>query len=723
MTNNVFSRDAIATWFLDPEMGGRYLQPRRDLRGNGPQSPEVEFVGILSDLPARHDVVPRPFINAGNLGLYLVAGVGLQAFMTDLSQAGAPAAMQPGAGRTGFTALPDPEASTKGNAMLEPTNALDPSKDPALIVPLPLTSAQVLRQDLPTVQQSRDDIPETLSDARVIHAVIDDTILPIHHHTRREDGSTRYAAIWHQDGPAVNNHTHGFGRVWYRPEIDRLLKLDPASIRRAFGHDVGRATGLPTGAIAMSHGGAVVDLFSGYNPRPDMFEDSGSSVPDHPIIGVQLPAQVFWDSAGLALGFFISTALDFIFDTAERMGGGKVPLVINLSYGMTAGPHDGTSFIERVIDNQLAARRKRAPTELVLPIGNDHLARRSWRQTTNAASFVIEVPPHRIRPTLVETWLSWNKSGPEADRQALISLTGPDNVEYLSVRMRPGEHRDLQGADGRAFGRVAFENNPNAAEPGRRLRVSLMLAPTYHPSRTFLTTRSGRWVLNITTDAEQGFESWIQRDDDPVGFPACCSAVRFRYPDQIEELRQRRFTATAKVTGKNSIICAGWRLSDGRLAPYSAAYDPKSNPARSAESPQQFVFAAPSDSSAVLPGLRAAGNLGGRAGAISGTSAAAPVLARLLADMLAKDPEISPVGEALKNIVKPDGKVGPPKQLVPGDPHCRPGQVSLSDWLGTTRGDPDGKAWTGEPAEYSQSRIGQGLIAPTGMALTRIRRK
>lgn len=57
MTNNVFSRDAIATWFLDPEMGGRYLQPRRDLRGNGPQSPEVEFVGILSDLPARHDVV------------------------------------------------------------------------------------------------------------------------------------------------------------------------------------------------------------------------------------------------------------------------------------------------------------------------------------------------------------------------------------------------------------------------------------------------------------------------------------------------------------------------------------------------------------------------------------------------------------------------------------------------------------------------------------------
>lgn len=723
--NTIISRDAIATWLLNPDAGGRYLQPRRDQGRDGTSAtsgagmgPEIRYVGVLLDIPPRF-TGPAPQVRVGNLGLFL-----LQESL--------------------LSWLIDTVSSLRGSS--------DSPVSPLLIVPLPLVDAQVhftLRPttpdaaELPSPEPSRPDIPNGLEDAikhaQVIHVVIDDTILPIHHHTRLVNGKTRYAAIWHQDGVYKEGQSSPFGRVWYRDEIDKILQQNPATIRREFGHDVSRRTGMPTGAIAMSHGSAVVDLFAGYSPREDLFAQTGVGDEKRPIIGVQLPAQVFWDSSGLALGFFISTALDFVVSVAAGMGGGEKPMVINLSYGMTAGPHDGSSFIERIIDRQLQDRRAKAATEMVLPVGNDHLARRSWRQEKNA-TLAFEIPPGRSRPIIIETWFDWPTEFIGSGKKIVVSLAGPDGSK-LELRRPPqdtskgppeemliGTYRDVLNTDGISIGRIAFENNPAEATMTVRHRLSLMLAPTHHPYPGCPVTRPGLWRLEITPQEQPGdgliFQAWIQRDDDPVGFPATTPGVRFRYPDRETEIEQRRFTASAKVTGKSTIVATGWRLSDGRIAPYSASYDPAENPTRRDAARPQYVFAAPSESSVALPGLRAAGNISGRGGALGGTSVAAPVLARQLADMLAaKSGTGTKVGQELAGIVKPNGKVAPPPQLATGDPRCRPGHVSQHDWLGATYGDPKQKAWTGEPAEYSQSRIGKGLLVPERQAMMRIRRR
>lgn len=710
------SRDAIANWFFADTAGGRYLQPRRDAGRDGTNAPSgpgmgpgIRYVGVLLDISMRFTDL-APLVRVGNQWLFLLP-IGFLPSFIDLVKSRA-----------------------------NPSAAL---QLPLLLVPLPLVDEQVcstlrsptpdpgrLPSEDPTLPDIPDGLRSALQNARVIHAVIDDTIMPIHHHTRLADGSTRYAAIWHQDGVYKEKQSLRFGRVWYRDEINTILTGDPACIRRAFGHDTGRATGLPTGAIAMSHGGAVVDLFAGYSPRDDLFAESVTCDEDRPIIGVQLPAQAFWDSSGLALGFFISTALDFITKVAAGMAGGKKPMVINLSYGMTAGPHDGTSFIERVIDKLLLTRRRDAATEMVLPVGNGYLARHRWQQEVASgvtATFELEIPPRRARPCFVETWFTWPQNITGANEMLTILLSGPDGWTVGPRNMKPGDLWGLVDAGGVAFGRIAFEKNPTDTKPSARRRVSLMLAPTHHPHPDCPVTRPGLWKLEITPLKKLTFEAWIQRDDDPVGFPARTPSIRFRYPDRQTEMAQRSFTASAKVTGKCSIIGSGWRLSDGRIAPYSASYDPGKNPARGAYptnpgQKQQYVFAAPSESSVALPGLRAAGNVGGRGGALGGTSAAAPVLARQLADMLASRPKAE-VGPALGDIVKPNGRVTPPPQLAKDNPCCCPGHVFQDSWLGKAYGDPNGMAWTGEPAEYAQSRIGQGLMVLKGKALARIRRR
>ncbi|MFS4439562.1 hypothetical protein ACMA5I_15245 [Paracoccaceae bacterium GXU_MW_L88] len=697
MRDPIISRDAIATWMLNPTAGGRYLIPRKRSYTQVQSSIAVEYFGILTPRTSDKEVPVAPVVETEDRALYLFNPKELQAFRVPT----------------------EPQAFIQMSAQTDIVGGeqVETRPEGLLIVPLPLTEREVPSSNIePATMPS--DLSKTLSSAKVIHAVIDDTILPIHHRLRQSDGKTRFAAIWHQDGPAgPETYDYRMGRVWYRHEINDILQQDAADIRRSFGHDVRRETGQPTGAISASHGGAVLDLFSGYDPDRKILGDVTSD--EIPIIGVQLPARVFWDSAGLALGFFISNALHFIIDTAKKMGGGSRPLVINFSYGMTAGPHDGSSFIEQVINQQLVDRRKTAPTELVLPIGNSHLERRSWRQSGTVASFAVEIPPSRTKPSFLEVWFDWP---PEyRSKEVAFTLEGPGGLrwpEEEEIKLSLGEHSDLALPEKGVIGRVAFENNPAFGVDMDRHRVSLMLAATASRGGGAPTAPSGLWVLKVMADDETQFDGWLQRDDDPVGFPASTAFPRFRYPNRQEEYEQRAFTASAKVTATESVIAAGWRLSDGRVAPYSASYDPSVTDARRAAS--QLVIAAPSESSSALPGLKAAGNIGGRGGVISGTSAAAPLLARKIGELMARGKDAR---KELREMLAKDGSVVLPETLVNQDTQMRPGHVKRDDWLGTPHGGRDSKAWTGEVAEYAQARIGQGIYQPDGEAFKKIRRR
>ena len=89
------------------------------------------------------------------------------------------------------------------------------------------------------------------------------------------------------------------------------------------------------------------------------------------LFGVSLPTEVSHDTSGSSLGSYFIAALrqvmlwadDFVTDEAVF-----TPLVINFSYGFTAGPKDGSDplnlVIQRMIDGRNAAGRTTAMRSL-----------------------------------------------------------------------------------------------------------------------------------------------------------------------------------------------------------------------------------------------------------------------------------------------------------------------------------------------------------------------
>ena len=98
------------------------------------------------------------------------------------------------------------------------------------------------------------------------------------------------------------------------------------------------------------------------------------------IIAVDLPATVSWDTSGFGTDMFVlvraaltsSTEADRI---AAAHGAGPLPVVVNLSYGHSGGPHDQTALIAAAFDELVEARRQLAPTAVVIPSGNSFLDR------------------------------------------------------------------------------------------------------------------------------------------------------------------------------------------------------------------------------------------------------------------------------------------------------------------------------------------------------------
>jgi hypothetical protein len=123
-------------------------------------------------------------------------------------------------------------------------------------------------------------------------------------------------------------------------------------------------------AFAQTHGTQVLDLAAGW-PMAD-------APVDRPIMAVQLRQMATLETWGARLDLFILLGLQRLFYWADRWTeDGEVkraPLVVNISYGVLAGPKDGSGLIESEIARMVAARiAEGVPTAVVLPSGNGYL--------------------------------------------------------------------------------------------------------------------------------------------------------------------------------------------------------------------------------------------------------------------------------------------------------------------------------------------------------------
>ena len=504
----------------------------------------------------------------------------------------------------------------------------------------------------------------------VVIGVIDDGIAFAHQRFRRVVAGkvrSRVEYWWLQDG-VYQGPPLPFGRELDKAGIDALLTtcthggaIDEDELYRRAGLTDFRLPGHKSAAWRISHGAHVMDQACGYE------QDDGRN--DRPIVCVQLPVRVTAETSGAHLLPYVHLAMIYILSRAQtiaaKRGLGPLPVVVNLSYGFFAGPHDGTSPIEDMFEKLIALATALGVTlRITLPAGNSYLSR--THAEAPKAMFVAgaggnrtlslnwRVLPDCRTPSFLEIWLPYRPPARVVRPRVNVTVTSPTGV---SITMREGGAIIAGGGPdwltpgGGPYGQISFIVRPWPTDRSL-FRVSLRATTHLDPTPARPDAPAGEWTVTLEDLALANgdvVDLWVQRDDTLYGFPLrgrqsylnLKSYRRFDHEgrDNQEDdpacLVRLVGTINAIATGPSPIVMGGFMRREQAPAKYSSG-GPIS-PTRGVPPPNSdgVTAMAPSDDSLVLAGVLGAGSRSGSVVAVDGTSVAAPRTARFIAQDLA----------------------------------------------------------------------------------------
>lgn len=498
----------------------------------------------------------------------------------------------------------------------------------------------------------------------VLMGLIDDGLCLASDRFRSANGQTRSVGLWSQQFTAASRPPgFDYGRLITRREVNTALGSSGGD-EDAFYRIIGLYdAGLPQttwSAARTTHGTHVMDIAAGAAPEGDV---AGSDL--RPIVSVQLPDVAVDDGSGHSLGYYLLDGLRFIAAMAERMAEGTDgppnPVVVTVSYGNMAGPHDGSSDIERAMDDLVrvwSVAYPSVPFVIVMPSGNSYLAdchaalpadgfERDFPQ-----SLTWEILPDDGTPNLLQVWLP----------------DGFDGVFSLQVSTPTGQTVALS-TKGTSFAELRDDK-------GRLVAQAISCPPSKARSRHLFqicVTRTapddvggpvaphGRWRLTAAASGMQTgthVHAWVQRDDLPRR--TVRNARQSRFVDPCGGMRDRRVpnegaehrclvdgagSLNAMASGSSVVVVAGAFVRTDMaggvpdIAPYSGA-------GFKGEENRGVDLAAPSEESVVLAGIRAGGARSRSSVRLNGTSVAAPFVARRIADRIESFRQASPKSAA-----------------------------------------------------------------------------
>lgn len=466
-------------------------------------------------------------------------------------------------------------------------------------------------------------------------------VLALWDQARGEDLQARResAAVWPWRQPA----TMSYGREATAERLDALI----ASVRAAFpGLAQARreeacyvAAEMPELLEPSSHGTAVLGLAAGWPHAHAAPGDARDAAAKAEIVFVQLPMQAVEDLSGGWVTPYVLDGIEYVLDLAETLAR---PVVINISIGSLAGPHDGQSLLERALDDYAA----RPGVTIVMAAGNagdklGHARATIPAGQTPGAELQWALPPDDPTQSFLELWYPRPASG----------VTPGIDVEHPAITPVLGNRRravplKAKADPGKTIGMLVHA--PHAAEGLHAGRVLLALAPTAGDAGAALAP-AGVWTVRVNNPGPAPLEvhAWVERDEtratalggraDMVLLAEAASAFKI----------EPACTLTAQTCGTGPVVVGFY--TQGAAPRVAPAAEPESGrgPAR-AGMRQAVDVLAPGDERvegldrglAVLANTsdqgRAAGN---RAPAIRlrGTSLAAPWVARQIFNALAAD--------------------------------------------------------------------------------------
>ncbi|MBL8323890.1 MAG: hypothetical protein JNJ89_02920 [Rubrivivax sp.] len=320
--------------------------------------------------------------------------------------------------------------------------------------------------------------------------------------------------------------TAPYGRDLDQAALDRLLRnfASPSAVG-AFGTRAAAEAALyrhlghaePTDSD-WSHGTVVLDL--ALRELDATCQAMGHAAEDAGIVYVQLPQAALQDTSARWAASHVSDALDFILARA----GDEAQVVVNLSLGAFAGPHDGTSLLERALDE--AIERRSNKLTVVVAAGNAarvsddatgevRLCRRRCRLAAGgSAKLIVDLDTEDRTETFVEMWLS----PPTQGAPVTVTLEAPNSAPITAAA--GGAPAVLRQAPSGEPIAALFNGSGDLQVPnGSRCLVLLAIGHTSkaHPPCAPL----GHWVVKLSNRSAEPVvvDAWVERRDVPGELP------------------------------------------------------------------------------------------------------------------------------------------------------------------------------------------------------------
>ena len=507
-------------------------------------------------------------------------------------------------------------------------------------------------------------LPGSLPPHQPVMAIIDEGIGFLNARFRAAPRQTRLLGLWLQaderraQGPVGPWGDIRLGRVLTGAEIDAHLSsgLTEAEVyaqtnRALYPPPASAATGRRIG-----HGTHVLDIACGAR-----FVDPMATTP---ILAVQLPPASIRETAGRRMESHLIQGLRWILAEVLRLSNGAdvPPVVINLSIGSLAGPGDATEFLADWMAYEIARHVRMAPGAVVRITGAYGNSRRS--------RLVARAEARTQRPVV----LDWRTLPDDRTASFLELRVDQALTEGLSLVLTPPPGSNLPPltanwpATQSGWRLDAPGQGPIAAalflaEPGGQAHLHLSLAPS-RPDPGLARAAPGLWRVALHTAQNEPVRviARVQRDDTPFGHAPFGRQSWLDHPDGWswdDEKRDytrprpsigggpaspvsRQGTAVSFAGTDRAEIYLVGAVRRGRAGPgtfrasiFSA--EGAVDMARPGESAGP-ALTAPGELGGVTGGILAAGLLTGCMVRLTGTSMAAPAVARRLLEYFTTTP-------------------------------------------------------------------------------------
>ena len=401
-----------------------------------------------------------------------------------------------------------------------------------------------------------------------------------------------------------------------------------------------------------SHGAHVMDVLAGRTPtssrigpfppgdrrdppswRPDT--DTASSAE---VVFVQFAEDNLRDATGVWLLDYVVQGIQYVLSFATPNVTEHV--LINLSYGPTTGPHDGTALLEEALTGLVTdynGSGGKPRLEIFLAVGNSYLTEghvvfRRRHDQPDHVEWIWRLPPDNTVLCFCEVWIKTAHAG-----GVTVTLRSPSGVLYTS----PSTPASLAGVDGP----IAWDIDDTMW----LLEVKSTIASAG------LVAEHGDWTISVAgvpydPDHHADVHAYVARSDPNMGVrtgaklsyfvdpgwerarsaEASCNYVYGRF-DKTGSLVRRDGTLNGIATAQEASVhvAGGYIIANGRKSTYASAGPARGGPRVGPD------YALPCDESYALMGIRAGGSRSGSVFRLIGTSVAAPQLARLVANLSA----------------------------------------------------------------------------------------